>query len=154
MKNNKGITIIALVITVIVLAILAGILVVSSIQTVDYTKENKFIAELKVIREKVNIASKEISLGSTVYNDVGKDINTLSTDMRTNILNIFTKCGISAEQQANYKYFDTTELEKLGIYNIEHNVLIDLNNVDIISVDGITINGIIYYTAEKLQTII
>lgn len=151
MNNNKGITLVALVATVIILGILASLAAVATIETIDYTKENKFIAELKAIREKANIINKEVAVGSYTYNNIGKDISALPTDTKNRIQNIFKQCGISTEAQANYKYFDMPELEKIGIYNINHNVLIDFNNVDIISVDGFEKNKIVYYTVEEIQ---
>ena len=151
MSNNKGITLVALIATVIVLGILAGVAGVATIETIEYTKENKFIAELKAIREKANIINKEIAVGSYSYNNIGRDISTLPADTKNRIENIFRQCGINEEAQENYKYFDITELEKIGIYNINHNVLIDFNNVDIISVDGFAKNQVVYYTVEEIQ---
>lgn len=151
MKTNKGVTLIALIITVIILSILASIIVVTSTQSIDYTKENKFIAEIKVIREKVNIINKEISLGSYAYDDIGKDISTLSTELKTTIQHVFNKCGVQEAYQSNYKYFDFIELEKIGVYNFSNNVLIDFNSMDIISIEGVTKNGITYHTIRDLE---
>ena len=41
MKNNKGITLVSLVITIIVLLILASVFIYSGVNTVRYTKFNK-----------------------------------------------------------------------------------------------------------------
>ena len=77
MKDSKGITLTSLIITVIILIILTGVTTFFGTEVIDYTEENKFVTELKIIQEKVNIINEEISLGSTTYNNVGKTISSI-----------------------------------------------------------------------------
>ena len=153
MKENKGITLIALIITVILLAILAGTSTFSAIATINYTQQNMFIAELKIISEKVNIAKKEIAIGSTTYDNVGKNIDSISPQDKINVQKAFLACGVSNVEQEKFKFFDETELKKIGIYDITQNVLINFESSDIISVEGIIINDNTYYTIESVQEV-
>ena len=54
MKNNKGITLVSLVITIIVLLILASVFIYSGVNTVRYTKFNKVKSEISIIQTNVN----------------------------------------------------------------------------------------------------
>ena len=54
MKNNKGITLVALVITIIVLIIISSIAIYSGTDTVRYTKFNKAKVEMEFMQATVN----------------------------------------------------------------------------------------------------
>lgn len=153
MKNESGITLVVLAITVVVLAILASSVAIVSVSTIDYTKENKFIAEMKLIRERVNIVNKEVALGSMAYSSIGRNISTLSSDEKASVQTAFSGAGVNSSEQANYKYFNMQDLKSLGIYDIEQRVLIDFTNLNVISVDGITVNNVTYYTIEAVEAI-
>ena len=60
MKNNKGITLASLVLTIIVLLILASIFVYSGVNTVRYTKFNKAKSEISVVQTNVNSWYQEL----------------------------------------------------------------------------------------------
>ena len=54
MKNNKGITLIALVITIIILLILTSIVTVTSMDTYEFANMTKFVAEMQLIQKEVD----------------------------------------------------------------------------------------------------
>lgn len=151
MNKESGITLVILVITIIILGIIASIVVVSSMDSINYTKRTAFMSEIKLMREKVNIANKEILIGSTAYEDVGKAIASLSSEEQLTINDLFAKYNILPEEQSKYKYFDSTELEKLGIYNTENIAVINFSNLDIISITGVKLDGTIYHTVKELE---
>ena len=72
-KNNSGITLVSLVITIIVLLILASITVYSGISTVRSARLTKFTTELKMMQQKVNelydyyTNNKSITVNNVVY---------------------------------------------------------------------------------------
>ena len=53
-KANKGVTLISLVITIIVLLILAGIGITSGVQTIKSSKQTKFTTEMKIMQVEAN----------------------------------------------------------------------------------------------------
>ncbi|MCI8412163.1 MAG: hypothetical protein HFJ40_07060 [Clostridia bacterium] len=53
-KNNKGITLITLVVTVIVIGILASVATYSGIEVINSSKLTRFTTEMKLIQTKVN----------------------------------------------------------------------------------------------------
>ena len=152
-RSRSGITLVSLIITVTVMAILASSIVIVSLNSIDYTGENKFIAEIKIIKERVNIVNKETAIGSIAYSDVGRKISDLTETEKEKAQVAFSAEGVSSEEQANYRYFNMADLKKLGIYDIELSVLINFENLKIISVDGISINDKTYYTVESLEKI-
>ena len=54
MFKQNGITLVALVITIIVMLILAGVATYSGIEAIENTKYTKFMAELKIMQTYVN----------------------------------------------------------------------------------------------------
>ena len=53
-RENRGITLTTLVVTVIVLLILAGVATSTGIEAIENTKHTKFVAELKIMQSYVN----------------------------------------------------------------------------------------------------
>ena len=151
MKDSKGITLTSLIITVIILIILTGVTTFFGTEVIDYTEENKFVTELKIIQEKVNIINEEISLGSTTYNNVGKTISSISAEQQETVNSVCTYLGMTASQLVNYKYFDRAELEKIGIDRIDDNVLISFQDRKIISTTGVEIDNTMYYTLDDIN---
>lgn len=54
MKNNKGITLVALIITIIILLILASVATYSGIGVIKSAKLTAFTTELKIMQTQVN----------------------------------------------------------------------------------------------------
>ena len=152
-KSENGITLATLAVTVMVLAILASTVVFISTSTIEYTRENKFIAELKIIKEIANIISKEIAIGSMAYNSAGSNIDSVSSEIKPLIVVAFAEEGVNGEEQVNYKYFSDLDLKKLGIYDIQQNVLINFSTLDVISVNGIKIGNNTYHTIESVEAV-
>ena len=59
MKEKKGVTLIALVITIIIIMILASIAIYSGASTIRYAKYNKAKSEIQVMQSYVNEWYKE-----------------------------------------------------------------------------------------------
>ena len=150
MKGEKGITLTVLVITVIVLAIIVGIGASSGTQVIDATKQNKFVSELKIVQNKVDIANKEIELGNIAYDDIGKNIEYLSPDTKNKIEIALTAEGVRDVDRSNFRYFNKTELEKLGVSDLTQDVLINFKIKKVISVDGVKLGDNMYYSKESI----
>ena len=59
MKNEKGVTMVSLVVTIILMVILASVTTYSGIESYKDMKKENYIAQLKVIQEKVNLIAEE-----------------------------------------------------------------------------------------------
>ena len=72
-RENKGITLIALTITIIILLILASITTYSGISTIKSSKLNKFKQELEIMQSEVQVLYEKYKDEETI--DVGKEIS-------------------------------------------------------------------------------
>lgn len=78
MKNEKGITIITLVITIVIMLILAGIVTNSGMKSIETAKKTAFISEMEMIQAKVNTIYEERKQNSEnleYYNNLGQDLS-------------------------------------------------------------------------------
>ena len=55
MENNKGITLVALAITILVLAILSVTVIFNGGNSIQLSKKQQFISELEMVQARVNI---------------------------------------------------------------------------------------------------
>lgn len=153
---EKGITLISLVITIVVLAIITGIAVSSSTDSIKSAKRTAIITELEMIQEKVNTIYEKRKLNEediAYYNSLGQDITRVEEAKLTQIL--------KGQSKEGYLYFSREDLKKLDLDNISQDVIINFNTRDVISVTGIEIEGNTYYklldipnyTSQKIEYI-
>lgn len=138
--SEKGITLLSLVITIIVLIIITGITISASTDSIKSAKRTAFITELEMIQEKVNTIYEKRKLNEediTYYNSLGQDISKVGASKLTQILK-----GTSSD---GYLYFSKEDLKKLDLDNISQDVIINFNTRDVISITGIEIDGNTYY---------
>ena len=171
MKNNKGITLASLVLTIIVLLILASIFVYSGVNTVRYTKFNKAKSEISIIQTNVNSWYQELKnientdeykalqtdeqklqYKNEFLDDKGYGVSTgdpaCSKKKLDNTLEGLNDKGIEIENFDNYRYLSSTFLEsKLGL-NVSFDYLANIEERDVILFGGIQYNGEWYYTME------
>ena len=74
--NEKGITLVTLVITIIVLSILASIGITSGNQTIDMAKYNQFKSELTTLQTKINEYNPKDNIGQKLSSSQEAILNT------------------------------------------------------------------------------
>lgn len=171
-KNQSGITLMALVITVIVLTIIASISVYEGKQIIKNAKIQTFETNMLTIKAKAKAYGEEIDSQLWAY--------TYGTEDRTNKLNeIFPNYGLEAYtlsdsniisqldsqvSESSYEAYtidallaqnglselkeDTSEGQYIVIYNAE-----DYTKVDVAYTGGISYEGKVYYTLSALQEV-
>lgn len=145
MKYQKGITLITLVITIIIMFILTGVVTYSGIEAVNSAKKTAFISELEMIQAKVNVIYEERKTNSEkveYYNSIGQDISNVDSERLTEILGETNKEG--------FLYFKPKDLEKLDLDNISGEVLINYDTREVVSLTGIEIDGVMYYKLKDI----
>lgn len=150
--NNKGITLVTLVITIILMLIIIGISISTSMKSLDSTSLNSFYTELEIIQKRVDdIASNNESYidsnGKVVYiKKQGTPYLALSTSLQENLRKILDNEGAELGlNKMNFRYFTKEQLEsQLGLMDIRYNVFIDFNTRTVIAEDGINVNGKTY----------
>jgi len=143
--NQKGITLITLVITIIVMSILAGVVTYSGIQSINDTKRMAFISELEMIQGKVNVIYEKIKASESdanYYNNLGIDCSILEDEKITTALGGTSKEG--------FRYFSTSDLRTIGLDNINQEVLVNYNTREVVSITGIEIDEVMYYKLKDI----
>ena len=150
MKNaQKGITLIALVVTIIVLIILAGVtinLLFGDVGIISKTKYSKILWDMRSTLEKIKIAGAEDSINSSldklskntdiIYNSESIFNNRLTEQGKKKVLkyeNIFT--GSNNKEIKNKYYEIRTRLyenkdNNIYIYNKENDYIVELSKED------------------------
>lgn len=143
-RENKGITLIALTITIIVLIILASVATYSGISTIKSSKLNKFKQELEIMQSEVQVLYEKYKDEETI--DVGKEISGSGKEEQAEI----AFDGAEETNTSGYRLFDAEEIEKLGIEGIEREYLLDIMNRKVISLEPFEQDGKAYYTLNQM----
>lgn len=157
-KNNSGITLISLVITIILLLILATIGISSGISTVRSSKLTKFTTEIKIMQQKVNelydsyTNNKTVNVAGNEYTgidiaNIGNDISNVSEAQRNEV---FSSSGSGITDASGYRYYNASTIEGLGIHGVNGEFFINIKKRSVIAVEGFEHEGNKYYTLEQL----
>ena len=157
MKNQKGITLVALIITIAVLLIIAIISIGSGTDSLDNTRLQGFYAQLEIVQKRVDdiAATNESyinSYGETVYlKEQGITFENLDTTKQETLQKILIAEGMETKlDMTNFRYFTKAELENiLDLSEIDYNMFIDFENRIVIAEEGITIKDQTYYMLEN-----
>lgn len=152
MKQEKGITLVALILTVVLLLIFASVSIKTGSQSIEETRLKGFYMQLEIIQKRIDdIAATNESYvdgtGNIIYlKEQGKALN---EEQITSLENILSIENITAST-SNFRYFTIQDLEsQLDLTEIEYNVYIDFDNRIVVAADGITIGDKIYYVLEN-----
>ena len=74
MKSNKGVTLMTLTLTVIVLALITALAVDISFSSYYNAQLTGYVAKMNLIQSRVNVINKKITEGETGYYAIGMDI--------------------------------------------------------------------------------
>ena len=157
-KNNSGITLISLVITIILLLILATIGISSGISTVRSSRLTKFTTEMKLMQQKVNelydsyTNNRTVNLAGNEYTgtdiaNIGNDISDVSEEQRNEV---FSSSGSGITDTNGYMYYNVSIIDGLGIDGVDGEFFVNVAKRSVISVDGFEYEGNKYYTLEQL----
>ena len=159
-KNTKGITLMALVITIVLLLILASISVYSGVNVVKSSRFTSFTAELKIMQTQINEMYQKytdggsIDVGGNTYTgeeilNIGKDI-TSSQDVTDQANFVFTSAESGITDKTGYKYFDLQTIKDLNIEGVEGEFFINIQKRSIVSYDGFNYENEMYYTLDQI----
>lgn len=154
-KDNKGITLVALVITIVLMMILGSVTAYSGIKSYKHTKTTRFVTYMQLLQAKVDdlIASKTVE----DLNNMG--LNLPTTNEQINSLNLaFENKEISANDPNKYKVFTVENiLNILDVEDAKNEIMVNIETREIVDLKGVEHRGKRYYTQYKLpngQTII
>ena len=145
MRNEKGITMITLVITIMVLAVLASVATYSGITVIQTSKLTAFTTELKIMQTEVNAIYENESEEN--YNSYGKEI---VGSIQNQADKVFQKGESGITNYEGYKYWDSNTIKEKGIEGLEHTFFVNIEKRSVVSYEGLEYDGKTYYTLEQL----
>lgn len=153
MKNEKGITLVSLVIAIIVILILASISIYSATSTLRYAKYNKAKSEIEIIQAQVNkwyIELNDTNITqerSEEIKNYGEKIENVDSDTSKALIQTFGDSGINDENlRENYRFFSEQYLKDTLGLDASFDYLISVIDRDTILVGGAYYNGKGYFT--------
>ena len=150
--NSKGVTLIALVITIIVLLILASVAIYSGMDIIQSSKLTAFTTEMKIMQTQVNDLYDKWKSGEINKDEIGKDLtyNTTVQNQANNVL--IDELGLenNFSDLTGYRYFDQETIQGLGIDGVEQEFFVNIENREVISYEGLLYDGDMYYTLNQL----
>lgn len=166
-KNEKGITLTALVVTVIVLIVLAGISIVGGTDVIKRVRTESVVTNMIMLKSKSKIYAEEVN--SKVWNLSNEEKTTKRPEIFQDEyfmekLDISQEPGLSEISEevtnAGYEAYQITyeTLDKMGLSDIndgENYVVIynsaDFTKLDILYKQGTDYDGKTYYTLSNLR---
>lgn len=141
-KENRGITLITVIIAIIIMGILVTVSIYSGVESYRNAKVTQFVTQMQLIQAKVD----EL-VNTNEYSNLGSSAATYQ-----NILTIaYNQEEISTSDVQNFKYFSIDDLkDDMDLENIDTDVLINFTTREIVSIDGVEYKGKTYYTQYKL----
>ena len=144
-KNEKGITLAVLAITIIVMTILATVVTYSALDSLRTAQKNAFISEMEMVQAKVNVIYEKMQNNTQdieYYNSLGQDVSVLGEETLIKILGDSSRDG--------FKYFSKEDLKNLELEDINQEVIINFSTREVISTRGIKIGGVMYYKLSNI----
>ena len=142
-RENKGVTLIALTVTIIVTLILASVATYSGVGIIRQSKFNKFTTEMKIVQTEVNELYDRYSNGEDSVLTIGKALDEQAEK-------VFIS-GVTGEtNKTGYRIYDKNTLETLGIEDVEEKYIVNVEKRSVISYDGFKYEGETYYTLNQI----
>ena len=144
-KNNKGITLIIVIMTVILLTILMALVITSSIDTYYSSKFVSFETNIKLIQKKVDMALEE----RIDYETLGQPLNDEQKAKLAEIIANDNNNMISTEDPTaeTLRYFSSNDIkEDFELSDIRGEFVINFANREVISLEGAEKDNVMYYT--------
>ncbi len=148
-NDDKGITLVALITTVILMLILVSVTTYTGIDTYKNAQVNKFVTQMQLLQAKIGELTND-ELNNMNFED--------PTSSQLNIINSALSNGEITENTNEYKVLARDKiLDSLDVEDVNYDIIVNLKTREIISTSGIEYEGRRYYTQYKLpggQTII
>lgn len=149
-NKQRGVTLLALVIAIVIILILSSIATYSGIGVINSTKLTKFTTELKIMQTEVNELYEKNKDGEDV-SKYGQDISSASAEVQEQANKVFNELGISSD---GYKFYDSSTIkDTLKIDGVEQEVFVNIEKRSIVSYKGIKYEDQTYYTLEQLDEV-
>lgn len=140
---KKGISLIILVITIIIMLIISAMVIGNGINMTSDVEYIRFEKEIEIIEKAV----KKSYLKDKIY---GVKPSGYATDITNNISLINNTHGLVLDED-NIYVINEQDLKNMGITNIKGEYIVDYQKGYVFSLQGIENEGEIIYTTQKLN---
>ena len=150
MKNNKGITLIILLCTVIVLLIITGLVLYNGMETYKRSIVVKFETYMKVIQKNVDLMIEENYDIATL----GSELTQSQRNTLQEIINNDTSNYIQTDDVNNSKirYFSSSDINSIfDIPDVNDDIAVNFSNREVISLNGVEKDGVMHYVEYGLH---
>ena len=161
MKKEKGITLVTLVITIVLLVIISAITINQGHESIDAVKLQNYNYELQQVQGKVDTIYEKIKLGQEEYITLGSNITESTKAMETlkEVKNIdYTNIpeedrdAFYKDDNTLYRYLNENEIkENLDITSNPGDMIINFQTREVISVNGFEYKEKTYYTLNEMK---
>ena len=168
MKNNKGITLVALIVTLLVMLVIVGISITGGSDVLQKTKITEYIGFMKLVKARADVVFEDeifengagISSDSISDSDIGQII--IDKSYNGYIKKIWSGKELAAQGIDSSILNPGNDKKYLGTLGIDENeeyfvIIFDKNTyetVDVIYSTGCHYNGDKYYTLVEMEEII
>ncbi len=163
MRKEKGITMIALVLTIIIMAILVTAAINYGVESLKSVNFQNFEYELEQIQGRVDVIYEKIKAGNESYITLGEEITTDSdaVSILSELRNIDYSSSMTSTQREKYyyndtytyyRYFSQSNLESiLDVTSSIGGVIINFVTAEVYSVEGFTYDGVEYHSLSDIN---
>lgn len=143
LKDNKGVSLVTLVITIVIMLIMISIVINSSIKSVEETNLTKIENEIKNLEDAVNNRIVNHERNATLYPIVGEKIGdnifeyirSIESLDASEVSELVGKIAdtYSKENEEYYRLVGKADAEKLGVEGLdaEHYYVVDYNECEV-----------------------
>lgn len=146
-SNCKGITLLSLAITVIILLILATISINYGQDILEKSAVESIETNMLLIKAKAKGYAEEYNFSGDASKLYGTKVSETS---ETLIVEYNASVG---NKYSDYYYLNGNDLANMGLSITNGNYLVkyDYNNIDVVYVEGISVNGTLYHTLSEIE---
>lgn len=145
-SSSNGITLIALIITVIILLILISVSTYTGLESYGRAERTEFVSRMQLIQAKIDDLVRKKDFDFNKYGEAISDTkqSSIITKAREN------KEILEAAETDKFRYFSKENLKDQLDIDIEDEIIVNFSTREVISLTGVRYKGKIYYTQYKL----
>lgn len=141
-RNNKGITLIALVITIVVLLIIASISIVGGIEGAETAAENKLLTELDMVQHavlerytKAQMIKEDVPGEMQEIEDVNDTVNLINNQLEDgNTISLKINSYTDKDKYEYYYKLNLGTLKELGITNAKDTYIVNYSTGEVLNI--------------------
>lgn len=145
LANDKGITLVALVVTIIILLILAAVTIPAGRNVIADAKLTAFSTEMEIMQQEVNKLYQKYKNGDTEVLELGLDLQQNNNEEKAFY-------GADEPNRTGYRYYNINTIEGLGLTDISQEFLVNVARRKIISLAGFKYRGEEMWTMAQLPS--